>query len=267
MNSPLVPPIARLLLIAGLLFAASAGGRADVLELKNGTVLNGRFEGGTAGTIRFSTDAGFQVLATNELVALTFTGSQPSTAAAVSAVATAAQTPVAPPPPAAPRTVTIPAGTTFTVRMMDTISSNNTAGALFTTRLETNLTASGATAIPAGATVYGKVTASTQERRIAGRSSLEIALTEISVGGVSVPIVTGNYKEVAQTSGLGSAARGAAAGAAVGGLVDGHDGAQNGAAYGAAAGVLKKGQVITIPPGTALQFSLMQPVTVTVATR
>jgi len=36
--------------------------RADILELKNGTILNGRYVGGSAGTVRFDTSAGTQVL-------------------------------------------------------------------------------------------------------------------------------------------------------------------------------------------------------------
>src|SRR5262245_7349508 len=34
--------------------------RADVLELKSGSVLNGKYVGGTAGTVRFETSAGVQ---------------------------------------------------------------------------------------------------------------------------------------------------------------------------------------------------------------
>lgn len=44
-----------------LLFVAVPGmARADVLELKDGTVLNGRYSGGTAGTVRFETSAGLE---------------------------------------------------------------------------------------------------------------------------------------------------------------------------------------------------------------
>ena len=47
--------------------------QADVLELKNGKVLNGKFVGGTAGTIRFETSEGVQVIETGQALALTFT--------------------------------------------------------------------------------------------------------------------------------------------------------------------------------------------------
>lgn len=44
--------------------------QADVLELKNGTLLNGSFAGGTAGTVRFETAAGVQVIERSQIVAL-----------------------------------------------------------------------------------------------------------------------------------------------------------------------------------------------------
>src|SRR5262249_56351303 len=62
-------------IIAALIFAAvSYITRADVLELKDGKVLNGKFVGGTAGTIRFETSDGVQVVETAQALALTFTG-------------------------------------------------------------------------------------------------------------------------------------------------------------------------------------------------
>lgn len=256
MNSPF-RSLRCLLLIAGGLVAAGIGVRADILELKNGNLVKGRYEGGSAGTVRFSTDAGIQVLATNEIVALTFTGAQPAPAPNAAPAAASA-------PPPAPRNITIPAGTVLTVRMMDSVSSKNSAGDMFTTRLEGNVTANGAVVIPAGTMVYGKVNSAQQERRALGRSSLDIRLTSMSIDGTAFPMVTDNYKEASQSSGAGQAARGALAGAAIGGLADGHDGAQKGAAIGAAAGIVKRGDVITVPPNALLQFTLTAPLTVTV---
>jgi hypothetical protein len=42
--------------------------RGDILELKNGTVLNGKYAGGTAGTVRFETGAGQQVIETSQAI-------------------------------------------------------------------------------------------------------------------------------------------------------------------------------------------------------
>ncbi len=257
LHSPFRPALIATMLVA----SASLPAGADVLELKNGEQLNGRYDGGTPGTVRFSTDSGQKILTTNEVATLIFNG-PPVPVTLPPSAAAPAPTQTAAPKPAPPRAVTIPAGTVLTVRMMDSVSSQDSAGALFTTKLETNVTANGIVVVPAGTLVYGKVTESTQERLILGRSSLEIQLHEISLRGTSLPISTGNFKEVAPTSGAGQAARGALAGAAVGGLVDGNDGAQKGAAIGAAVGVLQRGKTMTITPGTVLQFSLTTPLTV-----
>lgn len=255
-------PLFRAVLTATMLVAlASFPAAADILELKNGEKLNGNYDGGTTDTVRFSTDSGQKILSTNEVATLTFNGPPVPITLPPSAAAPAAP-PAAAPKPAARSAVTIPAGTVLTVRMMDSVSSQDAAGAIFTTKLETNVTANGVVVMPAGTLVYGKVTSSTQERLILGRSSLEIQLHEISLRGAPLPISTGNFKEVAPTSGAGQAARGAVAGAAVGGLIDGNDGAQKGAAIGAAVGVLQRGKTMTITPGTVLQFGLTTPLTV-----
>ena len=53
---------------------------ADVLELKNGTVLNGKYAGGNADAINFETSAGMQVINPGQAVALTFTARTPAPA-------------------------------------------------------------------------------------------------------------------------------------------------------------------------------------------
>lgn len=237
------------ILLALLTVATPAFG--DILELKNGNVLNGKYAGGTAGTVRFDTSTGQQVLPTSQVIALTFT----------------APPPVAPPPkaaapaPAATSTVTLPYGTTLLVRMMDSISSRNAPGATFTTKLEYNLVVNGVVAVKAGTIIYGKVQSSTQARRAVGKSTLDIRLAQIIVGGAPVPIATSGFQEAGEAS-IKKAMGGAAFGAAVGAIADGSDGAAKGAAIGATASLLKKGQVVTIPPGTLLEFTLAQPVTV-----
>ena len=64
--------------------------QADVLELKNGQVHNGRYIGGTASTLRFDTGGGTQVIETSQIIALTFTSS--------GAAAAPTPTPAAPAP-------------------------------------------------------------------------------------------------------------------------------------------------------------------------
>src|ERR1051326_9273520 len=163
--------------------------KADVLELKNGQVLSGKYNGGTAGTLRFETSSGQQVIKPSQALALTFTGAGPSAAAP-------AATPVASAPPAAaaPTSVTVPAGTMLLVRMMDGASSRDRRGKRFTTTLETDLVVNGTMVARAGSRVYGRVYNAKQAGRMVGRSVLDLRLSELTVGGSLVPILTGPYE-------------------------------------------------------------------------
>lgn len=227
--------------------------RADILELKNGNVLNGKYTGGTAGTVRFESSAGQQVLETSQIIALTFTA-PPAAPAPAYAPAPAP----APAPAVLPSTVTLPYGTMFLVRMMDSVSSRNAPGANFTTRLEYDLVVNGVVAVKGGTIIYGKVQSSSQAGRAVGRSTLDIRLAQMVVGGSPVPIATSGYQQAGQAS-IAKAAKGAAAGAAIGAIAGD---AGKGAAIGATAGALTRGQTLTIPPGALLEFTLAQPVTV-----
>lgn len=231
--------------------------QADVLELKNGKVLTGNYVGGTAGTIRFETPQGVQVVETSQALALTFTAGGASSAGAPTAAAPAAA-PAAVAPAAAPSSVSVPAGTTLVVRMLDGASSNDSKGKRFTTTLESDLVIDGQMVAKAGSKIYGRVENATKAGRYVGKSSLDLRLTEITIGGLLVPIVTGPYAQTGAGS-LGKAARGAAAGAAIGAIAD--DDAGKGAAIGAVASGVKKGQPVVVPPGTLMEFKLQQPVT------
>jgi hypothetical protein len=248
----------KLLVIAITVLSLSAL-QADVLELKDGKTLNGKYVGGTAGTIRFETSGGVQVVETASALALTFTDGGATTTAAAPVAA-------APAPAAAPATtsVSVPAGTALLVRMVDSVSSRDSQGKRFTTTLESDLVANGAVVAKAGTKVYGRVQSAQQAGRIAGQSSLDLRLTEISVGPNLVPLVTSGYTDTGARSGR-KAARGAAAGAAIGAIADGGEGAGKGAAIGATASVLKKGETLTVSSGALLEFKLQQPVALTVA--
>ncbi|MFC1765571.1 hypothetical protein ACFL6U_26295 [Planctomycetota bacterium] len=242
-------------------------GRADILELKNGTILNGKYVGGTPGTLRFETNEGMQVIQTAEIIAMTFTS--PVGAAASSPPtetnpqppesSPATTAPVAPPPPpSVPRKITLPTGTMLLVRMMDSVSSKNKAGTTFATKLEYDLVVDETVALKGGTKIYGKVKSSTQARRAVGRSTLDIRLVQVILDGKPTPITTSGFKAAGEAS-IKKAAKGALAGAAIGGIADGDDGARKGAAIGATMGALSKGQTITVPPGAMLEFNLAQP--------
>lgn len=249
---------------AGLFLGWAAAVSADVLELKNGQVLTGKYVGGTAGTVRFETDKGVQVIETSQAIALTFSGGANAVAAPATAAApVAAAAPAAPAIAAAPSAMSVPAGTTLLVRMVDGASSNDAKGKRFTTTLETDLVAGGAMVAKAGSKVYGRVEAAQKAGRLVGQSTLDLRLTELALGGSIVPIVTGPYTQAGAKS-IKKTAKGAAAGAAIGAIVEDDQGAGKGAAVGAMASGLKKGEAVTVAPGTILEFQLQQPVSVNV---
>lgn len=256
--------------LATSLLGGSAATHADVLELKNGKILTGKYLGGTAGTLRFDTGSGMQVIETGQALALTFSGGDvpaaaPSTPAPAPApVAAPVAPPVASPPTAvAVGPVTVPTGTTLLVRMVDGASSNDPKGKRFTTTLETDLVVGGTRVAKAGTKIYGRVAGAQSARRFAGQSFLDLRLAEVTVGGSLVPIVTGPHAQ-AGSKAMGKTVKGAAAGAAIGAIADGGDGAAKGAAIGAVASGLKRGQSVGVAPGTLLEFQLQQPVTITV---
>jgi len=256
-------PLRRLGLAAGMLLVCALA-QADVLELKNGKVLTGKYVGGTAGNIRFETGAGLEVLETSQALALAFTSATaaaPAPAAPPPAAPAAAATPT--PVAAAPSSVTVNAGTVLLVRMVDPVTSKDPEGKRFTTTLEADLVVNGLMVGKAGTKVYGRVQSAKQAGRYAGQSALDLRLSELAIGPNLVPVVTSGYTQKGEKS-VGKTAKGAAAGAAIGAIADGGDGAAKGAAIGAVASGLKKGQGVTINPGTLLEFKLQQPCTVNV---
>lgn len=242
-----------------VMVAAQAG--ADVLELKSGQVLTGKYVGGTVGTIRFETGGSMRVVEVNQALALTFTAEPAVKQESVAAPVTAAPAQAA--PAGAPGSVVLPVGKVIMVRMLDGVSSKSPQGKRFATILETDLIVNTIMVAKAGTKVYGRVEKAGQAGRLAGKSVLDLRLCELTVGGTLVPIVTGSYAQAGAQS-LGKTAKGALAGATIGALSSGSEGAGKGAAIGALASGLKPGQPIVVPPGTLLEFEIQQTVTLNI---
>jgi hypothetical protein len=236
----------------------SSYAHADVLELKGGQVLNGVYSGGTAATVRFTTPQGVEVVETSKIVALTFTGGGSGAGAAPAAAPAGG----AAAPAAAAGSVSVPAGTKLLIRMVDGTSSKDPKGKRFTATLDSDLVVGNQTVAKAGTKVYGRVENAQNAGRYAGKSSLDLRLTDISVGSTLVPILTGPYAQAGSSS-MRKTARGAAAGAAIGAIADGGSGAGKGAAIGAVASGLKKGESVVVSPGTLLEFQIQQAVSIT----
>lgn len=233
-------------------------GRSDILELKDGSVLNGTFLGSTAQAMRFRIGTVEMEFPTADVLALTLANSNPTPAPAP-------VTPVAPAAPAAtspvPSTITVPAGTPLLVRMSDTVSTRNSAGRRFGARLDSDLRVDGILVAPAGTRLFGRVEEARQAGRLTGASHLEIGLNEIEIQGTRRSIVTSDFR-VRGAGSAGNTAVNTAVGAGVGAAFGGGRGAGRGAAVGAGASALSSGDTATIASGELIEFRLIEPLTV-----
>jgi hypothetical protein len=172
--------------------------------------------------------------------------------------------------PSAAVLVTIPSGTPFSVRLVDSIDSNkNKDGDIFHATLDSPIVAGGRVVVPKDADVEGEIGGLKSAGHFTGRSEIALVLTKLSFNGKSYDIETNEYKKEGASRGKRTAETvggGAAIGALIGGLTGGGKGAAIGAGVGAAAGTgvqaVTKGQQIQIPSETMLEFQLNAPLTV-----
>jgi hypothetical protein len=167
--------------------------------------------------------------------------------------------------------VTIPSGTTISIRLIEPIDTEKSqTGSTFRASLNSPLLAeSGATVIPAGSEVTGRIAEAKSAGRFAGSSQLALELTQLQVNGKSYALHTSQYTKQGNSRGKATAAKiggGAALGALIGGLAGGGKGAAIGATVGAGVGTgvsaATKGQQIVLPAETALNFQLQDSISV-----
>src|SRR6266481_3276904 len=155
--------VAHFLAALALALIFVGGAAADTLELKDGRVLKGKYLGGTQVVLRFEINGEVQAFNTTDIVALTFTGrsgaSAPApvpTPAPAGAMAPPASTSMANADPGG--AVTIPAGQSLLVRMIDGVdSSKNHVGDVFHASLETDLTIGNTVVARKGTDIYGRL--------------------------------------------------------------------------------------------------------------
>src|SRR5271166_696884 len=253
------------------LCVAAVAARADFLELKNGSLIKGKFMDGTQTSISFQVGSSVQSYDVADIRSLRFDseaqGASPSIPSKQPiAPSTMEKDEVATSSPS----VTIPAGTRLSVRTIDSIdSSKNQVGYRFEASLEEPLWVDGSVVVPKGADVYGRLDESKETGTFAGRSRLKLQLTGIVVDGQSVPLVTGEYEVSGKSKGESTAKRtvgGAAIGSIIGALAGGGKGAAigagTGAGVGAASEIITKGDQVKIPSETLLDFTLQRSVTI-----
>ena len=256
-------------LIAVICLVASAAW-ADSLELKNGSLINGKFEGGTESEISFQVGSSVQKYDVNDIVSIKFGSETSASDATPRPLSQRAAEPATAAGLQNTAGVTIPAGTRISVRTIDAIdSTKNHPGDRFQASLEEPLTVDGAVVAPKGADVYGRLTESKKSGTFTGKSELQLELTGIVVNGQTVPVVTGEYELKGKSRGASTAKRtvgGAALGGIIGAIAGGGKGAGIGAAVGGGAGagseVITKGDQVKVPSETLLEFTLQQEVTI-----
>jgi hypothetical protein len=258
------------LVIALCLAATSAW--ADSLELKNGSLIKGKFMGGTESEIRFQVGSSIQTYNLADIVSLQFDSER-----AVSDMPTRPRSSFSSEPGAveharmkAPRFVTLPAGTRISVRTIDGIdSTKNRVGDRFQATLEEPLMIDGDVIVDKGVDVYGRLAESKGAGTFTGRSQLRLELTGIVVNAQTVPVVTGEYELTGKSRGASTAKRtvgGAAVGSVIGAIAGGGKGAAIGAGVGGGVGagseVITKGDQVKVPSETLLDFTLQQDVSI-----
>jgi hypothetical protein len=257
-------------LVTALTLAASMAW-ADTLELKNGSLIKGKFVGGTQTEVIFQVGSTVQKYNVADIVSLKFDSEGVATAPAPQPQSSLPDDPAATAHvEVKPAFVTIPAGTRVSVRTIDAIDSTDSlVGDRFLASLEEPLMLEGNLLVPKDATVYLRLTQLQESGTFAGRSRLSLELTGIVVNGKMVPVVTGEYEVTGKSRGASTAKRtfgGAALGAIIGAVADGGQGAAIGAGVGAAAGAgseaITDGDQVRVPSETLLDFTLLQDVSI-----
>lgn len=174
--------------------------------------------------------------------------------------------------PRTPETVTIPTGTSISVRINATLNSEkNVAGDTFTAVLDAPLLVNDIVLAERGARVEGKVVEVERSGRVKGLGRLTIGLTKIQLSdGQRVDVTTDPWEREAESTKKADAAKVGvmtAIGAAIGAITGGGKGAAVGAGTGAGAGtgvvLATKGKAAQIDVETRIPFRLSNPLTVT----
>ncbi len=247
---------------------------SDSLELKNGSLIKGKFISGTATEIIFQVGSSRQTYNVADIVSLKFDSDRPL-GTMPSSEAPARTDSLVPRPPAkseepiyksASSYVTIPSGTRISVRTIDAVdSTRNQVGDRFQASLEEPVYVDGREVLAKGADVYGRLTESKTSGQFTGKSQLSLELTGVVVNGRTIPLSTGEYQLSGKSRGASTAKRtvgGAAVGSIIGAIAGGGKGAAIGAGVGGGVGagseVITKGDQVKIPSETLLDFTLQQ---------
>ncbi len=245
---------------------------ADTLELKNGSLIKGKFLSGTETEISFQVGSTVQKYNVADVVSLKFNSEGGASAPPPQPQSSLPDDPgTTSHAETKPAYVIIPAGTLISVRTVDAIDSTSSlVGQRFLASLEEPLlTLEGIVIVARDVPVYGRLTQAKESGTFTGRSQLRLELVGIVVNGKMVPVVTGEYEVNGKSRGASTAKRtagGAVIGAIIGAAADGGQGAAIGAGVGATAGagseIITGGDQVRVPSETLLDFTLQQDVSI-----
>jgi len=258
----------RSFVVAVCLLTSAAWG--DLLELKNGSLINGKFIGGNENQISFQVGSSVQKYDVADVASLKFGSEKQAGFASPRPLTLRPSEAGTGADPQTTTNVTIPAGTLISVRTIDDIdSTKNHPGDRFQASLEEPVVVDGNVVVAKNADVYGRLTESKKSGTFTGKSELQLELTGIVVNGQTLPLVTGEYELTGKSRGASTAKRtigGAAVGGIIGAIAGGGKGAGIGAAVGGGAGagseIITKGDQVKVPTETLLDFTLEQDVTI-----
>ncbi len=246
---------------------------ADTLTLRSGEVVRGQYLGGDARRVKIAVGDRVQTYSIEDVSDLVF-GTRVSLDAdrrddpdrrddRDNGVREAPQ----PGQPAAVTGMVIPVGTSITIRMIDSVNSQEArVGETFRASVDEPVLVDGQVAVPRGADATVKLVEDKESGKIEGRTILTLVLQQVVVNGRTMDLTSGDVSQSSGSRGSKSAkviGGTAALGAIIGALAGGGRGAAIGAGSGAAVGtgvqVLTKGQTVKIPSETRLTFILQQP--------
>lgn len=211
-------------------------------------------------------------------------GAEPGNAVAAREASTAASPATQDPPPTrerrsreariverAPRTVTVPAGTTVDVELVSSASSQKShVGDWVKGQVAQPITVNGVVAIPAGSVVSGSVTQAHRLAKVGSRAELAIRFTGLRLPSGDIRPVELAFARTGRNETPKDAAT--IAGGTIAGIILGHQVASGrkaqviggliGAGVGTAIAEKTHGQTIDLPAGTTLRLTLQGPVTV-----
>src|SRR5579864_814418 len=196
---------------------------------------------------------------------------QPVQTAAAQPAPQPAAPPTPPPPP--PVQVTIPAGTAVTVRMIDSVdSASSHPGDEFDATVNSAVVAGDRVAIPQGSNAKVRLVEAKTSGRMTGTSQLQLELVSLTANGTSYEVQSGYYTQQGSSRSRRTeeaVGGGAVLGALIGAIAGHGKGAAIGAGAGAATGAgveaAGKGQQVKVPSEAKIDFTLKQPLTVTLS--